>query len=514
MVLRSATACAMVAALVHTVAASLANVKVDINTGMYYNVEDGTNLIFHGVNVVEKLPPYVPITDRWDQERSLGPKDITLLKSLGTNVIRLGVMMEAVVPTCDDNEEGIVDEEYLDKVADLIETLADNGIYTIVDAHQDSMSRYTCGEGFPDWYVKKMLKSVNFHNILKFPAPFFFKTVRDEHGYPNSESCFNHQFAFDSVTHEVQAMYKALYTHESIQDDFARSWGAVAKRMKNVPGVLGYELINEPWPLLPSRQNDKKTLSPLYKKLATAIREYDDERIVMFEPLPAGSFLQFTNKWGIPNFDVYGIEGEDYADRAAFAYHSYCPVPNATNACRIIIEGTWRTLAKELKRMKIGGFLTEFGSVGYDINDIAILERQTQRADELLQSWAYWTYKGYDDITTQNGDTETYFHEDGRLQSHKVRSLSKPYGRIIGGTPTFMLVGEATFDFHYTTTSPASSTNTEIYVGQTIPFTKREVLPDCAYEDTRAGSMITDAVVMVVNQQKCPPGTNVTVHLE
>ena len=48
-------------------------------------------------------------------------------------------------------------------------------------------------------------------------------------------------------------------------------------------------------------------------------------------------------------------------------------------------------------------------------------------ADEFMHSWTYWTYKSFEDITTQNKATETFFNEDGSLQSAKVRALSRTY---------------------------------------------------------------------------------------
>lgn len=44
---------------------------------------DGRYSIFHGVNVVYKLPPYIPITDHFDPMNSLSFEDIVNMKNLG-----------------------------------------------------------------------------------------------------------------------------------------------------------------------------------------------------------------------------------------------------------------------------------------------------------------------------------------------------------------------------------------------------------------------------------------------
>ena len=108
----------------------------------------GRQVIFHGVNVVYKVDPYIPSTGEFDSQNSLNDEDITLLKKWGMNFVRLGVMWEAVERT-----EGVYDDAYLDKVETMITKLGEAGIYTLVDAHQDVFARTMCGEGFPDFYA-------------------------------------------------------------------------------------------------------------------------------------------------------------------------------------------------------------------------------------------------------------------------------------------------------------------------------------------------------------------------
>ena len=69
------------------------------------------------------------------------------------NLVRLGVMWEGV-----EREEGKYDDAYLDKIETLINKLGKQGIYTLVDAHQDVFARSICGEGIPDFYAKQLLK--------------------------------------------------------------------------------------------------------------------------------------------------------------------------------------------------------------------------------------------------------------------------------------------------------------------------------------------------------------------
>jgi len=60
----------------------------------------------------------------------LTDQDIDDLVDWGFNLVRLGVMWEAVERT-----PGVFNETYLDEVDKLINRLGEKGIYTLVDAH-------------------------------------------------------------------------------------------------------------------------------------------------------------------------------------------------------------------------------------------------------------------------------------------------------------------------------------------------------------------------------------------
>ena len=127
--------------------------RIDIDTENRSFVDaQGRQVIFHGVNVVYKVDPYIPSSGDFDSQNSLNDEDIANLKKWGMNFVRLGVMWEAVERT-----EGTYDDAYLDKVEQLINKLGDAGIYTLVDAHQDVFARSMCGEGVPDFYAKQIL---------------------------------------------------------------------------------------------------------------------------------------------------------------------------------------------------------------------------------------------------------------------------------------------------------------------------------------------------------------------
>jgi endoglycosylceramidase len=78
----------------------------------------GRSVIFHGVNVVYKVDPYIPDQTKFDPETSLNEQDIDDLKKWGFNLVRLGVMWESVERT-----PGIFNLTYLSELNTLINKL-------------------------------------------------------------------------------------------------------------------------------------------------------------------------------------------------------------------------------------------------------------------------------------------------------------------------------------------------------------------------------------------------------
>lgn len=111
--------------------------------------------------------------------------------------------------------------------------------------------------------------------------------------------------------------------------------------------------------LLPGQANNNYLL-PAYKRIYNAIRKYDKHTPIYFQPstvdLLGGGFQETPG-------------GPDELDRQVFSYHIYCPIvtdlgePIYPLFCDYFAEQQTLLKQQNLKRMKIGGFLTEFGAV-------------------------------------------------------------------------------------------------------------------------------------------------------
>ncbi|BBY57009.1 hypothetical protein MSAR_01450 [Mycolicibacterium sarraceniae] len=110
------------------------------NTGTWLTTSDGQVVIVHGLNEVYKVAPYEPSASGFDEA------DAQFLQDNGFNVVRLGVIWAGVEPN-----SGEINTAYLDSIQQTVDMLADHGIYTIIDLHQDLYSSEFYGEGAPDW---------------------------------------------------------------------------------------------------------------------------------------------------------------------------------------------------------------------------------------------------------------------------------------------------------------------------------------------------------------------------
>ena len=82
----------------------------------------------------------------------------------------------------------------------------------------------------------------------------------------------------------------------------------------------------------------------------------------------------------------------------------------------------------DAKRLGTPMIWSEFGAC----LDSEICAREIRQvatvADEHLNSWAYWQFKTFHDLTTSAGNkSEGFYNNDGTLQKLKVKELSRTY---------------------------------------------------------------------------------------
>ncbi|HOK89175.1 MAG TPA: cellulase family glycosylhydrolase [Candidatus Hydrogenedentes bacterium] len=177
----------------------------------------GRQVFLRGVNVGNKSSADRHVT--WPDQT-----DYLTLRHHGMTAIRYLIFWSAVEPRPDE-----YDEAYLDAVAREIEAITETGLLVILDAHQDLYSEaIPGGNGAPAWAVA--------HPDLPHWTP----------GGVWSLAYF--------TSPRLHAAWDAFWNNApgpdgtGLQERFAGAWRRVAARFRNMPGVIGYDLLNEPMP--------------------------------------------------------------------------------------------------------------------------------------------------------------------------------------------------------------------------------------------------------------------------
>jgi endoglycosylceramidase len=389
--------------------------------GRWITDAHGRVVFIHAVNMVYKRPPYYP------KAIGFGADDARFLRRHGFNGVRLGVIYKGVEP-----KPGRYDEGYIRHIADTQRTLARNGVFSLVDFHQDMYNEKFQGEGWPDWAVQDD-GLPNPHN--GFPNNYF--------SSPALIRAFDHFWANDRVG------------GKKLVDAYAAAWKHVARAFRRSSRVLGYDVMNEPWPGSPwltcaipatgCPEFDTGPLAAMTRKVTNAIRKVDRTHIVWQEPNVLFNFGPPSN---LPKI----------GSNSGFSFHDYC-LDNSAPSCPTTEAQVFDNADDEAQQTDRALMLTEFGAT----NDQPRIEHIVDLADQHMVSWMWWAYCGCDDPTTSGpGNLQAIVKDPAKpprgsnVLRRKLALLDRPYAQAVAGTPTSFGYdpGANTFGLTYRTRAP------------------------------------------------------------
>jgi endoglycosylceramidase len=193
----------------------------------------GNEIVPYGFNVVNKNPREGYLSQFEDQ-------DFAQMAAWGMNSIRLGIFWDAIEPA-----PGRIDNAYLDKVAQWIERAKKHGFLILLDMHQDLYSS-KFSDGAPAWAT------------LDGGKPFQTEKVWSDAYYSSGAV----QNALDHFWSNAPAP-----DGRGLQNHYAQAWRAVAARFARETGILGYDLMNEPFPGKDASRIHEATLAQLADKI-------------------------------------------------------------------------------------------------------------------------------------------------------------------------------------------------------------------------------------------------------
>ncbi|MEU0005400.1 cellulase family glycosylhydrolase [Streptomyces sp. NPDC006314] len=216
----------------------------------------GRVVTLHGWNIEDK-------THRGDQALSgITERHLRDMRAKGFDFARLLVFWDDLEPT-----PGRYSGSYLHRIERVLDWAARYDVKVLIDAHQDVFGPAFGHRGVPEWATRT--------DGLPFTA--------------HPDDWFAEYFE-----PAVQRAFTHLYADQDLRRAQARMWRTLAGRFAHHPAVLGYDLINEPMGEphraedLPTaaRRIERDQLTPMYNRLADAVRSADRDAWVFVEPTP------------------------------------------------------------------------------------------------------------------------------------------------------------------------------------------------------------------------------------
>lgn len=343
----------------------------------------GRTRVFHGMDTVVKLPPFLPSVDGFDAMTSLSKEDLDLMYSMGVTTLRMNVPWEAVEPV-----QGAYNETWLDGLEALIDTVYSYNIQVLLDMHQDAMSRRFCGTGFPSWATIVPEEWDNFPRPLQKQA---FSNTSDPSWVPSRAQCDSidgNNFPAYYVSFAESTAWGLFYNSTTLTAAFASFWAHVAARFADHPGVIAYELMNEPFSgnvyknilLWVPPTADNWNMQPLYDQTAYAMRAVDPYKLIAFESVTWEVF-GLGSKFGFK----HAPGGAQWANRSVLSFH------NSVFSSLTPDPKYYELRLFEAQRLGVAAWVTETGS-----------DQQLLLADQYMLTWMHWDYKWYSNWTWDN----------------------------------------------------------------------------------------------------------------
>lgn len=181
-----------------------------------------------------------PWTSAGDDSRN----DLSQMRALGWNFVRLAITWEQVEP-----EPGRYDAQFVERVAQVVRWAEEQGIYVLVDFHQDNygdIERPTprTDAGFPPLWTRPTGQA---------DGPPRWAVMTD--GKPNVNL-----LGFSVLSPAVSRAFTSFWFNRvapvpqgdapgpGLQDHYIGAVAAVTRRLRDAPAVAGIEIMNEPQP--------------------------------------------------------------------------------------------------------------------------------------------------------------------------------------------------------------------------------------------------------------------------
>jgi endoglycosylceramidase len=310
--------------------------------------------------------------------------DFQKIRRWGFNVIRFPVSWEFIEP-----ERDQIDEGYLqDWVEPVFDYAAREGIGVILDMHQWNWS--TCfsppdggGAGVPQWALPEWTRG-------------------------------NCPYEGDDASGWMTRAAAEFWQDADMRGEYMELWEMIARRYKDEPAVVAYDLFNEPWPdlALPPEDADRDVLQPFYEELIGRIRAIDATRLIIYEPHITWDL--FGNQFTSMPFDNIVYSTHLYSGGTAGGETGY----NGDSAP--LLAQVQRSVA-EAESQGVPLLVGEFG-IGMRENYQAWIRDEFRFQEQHVIGGTWWSMRQHDNTTFGLTEFDTRAEKRGLLDL-----VSRPY---------------------------------------------------------------------------------------
>ena len=379
--------------------------------------------------------------------------DFAQMRALGFNLVRLTLSWSLLEP-----EPGAYDRAYLDRIAQVVGWAEEQGMYVLLDMHQDNYSRFMPPDDAPEAAPLATKVPCEGHHCDGAPA---WAVLTD--GEPGL--ALLGQAPFDA---KVAAAFTSFWLNRTVpapqgdapgtglQDHYIGAMAALARRFRDNSTVVGYEIMNEPLPgYIPfPGPFDQGYLYPFYRRVIDAITGvgdgapcpastpalaacgypdlgiHDTKHLFFFEPMAARNLVDVSPQMTAP-FSSY--------PNLVYAPHVYSYVFTLPGL-PLSEDQAFQTADAEARAMGAALLIGEYGNGPPD--DDPLLANATAAQDRHAVSSTVWAWKANCTGTgrtctnwaTYYGDTRDPPAQNLDIIPTRRKYLSRAYPRAVAGT--------------------------------------------------------------------------------
>jgi endoglycosylceramidase len=326
---------------------------------------------------LEEIPPFT------------GDDCAFIAEELGMNHLRLPINWSAIEP-----ERGAYQDAYVNRVLELAAACEAHGVSTLIDLHQDAYSKHIGEDGAPLWA------------IVPPPTELLQGPLTDLEERRTSEQVLN---AFDSFFNDT----------EGVQTAYADMVRWLAGRIAGKPGVVGLEIMNEPYLF-----GFEDRLDEMHAHVGGAAREAAPAMTIFFEP---NSLRNLS--------DTADVRTPIPYDDAVYAPHLYVDVFEDGWASGDVakIRTSLEAAIGEAGDHGAALYVGEFGN-GPDEHGLSYVSACVDLFDEHAVSSAWWVYEEYSQGGWGLYDAPAPGQTRGALREAVADTLARPFPARTAGS--------------------------------------------------------------------------------